>query len=83
MVLLFLWRSPHFGEALGPDPHEIAGAEYRSRRLLGVVSITSDVYQEGAKGRSASGVRMSRGTSKSRAAPRICSAGFGKPERRL
>ena len=34
------------------------------------------------KGRKASGVRMSLGTSKSRAAPRICSAGFGKPDRR-
>ena len=34
------------------------------------------------KGRKASGVRISLGTSKSRAAPRICSAGFGKPDRR-
>ena len=50
---------------------------------LHVVSITNDLDQEGiAKGRSASGVRISRGTSKSRAAPRICSAGFGKPDRR-
>src|SRR6478672_5171250 len=35
------------------------------------------------KGLSALGVRMSLGTSKYRAAPRICSAGFGKPDRRL
>jgi len=33
-------------------------------------------------GRSAAGVRMSRGTSKSRAAPRICSGDLGKPVRR-
>jgi DNA ligase D-like protein (predicted 3'-phosphoesterase) len=36
-----------------------------------------------AKGRRASGVRMSAGTSKSRAVPRICSGGLGNPTRFL
>ena len=70
-----------------PLPRSARKSWAPARRLLishpySAVSITNN--QEGvAKGRSASGVRMSRGTSKSRAAPRICSAGFRKPDRRL
>ena len=79
-----------FGDLRISARHEKAGRRMQDVpvalgcRYCSVVSITNDLDQEGvAKGRSASGVRISRGTTNSRAAPRICPAGFGKPDRRL